>query len=75
MYIWTVALWRKVNVLQPDSFLQLVRKVRVLEKFSAVGTVFASITISGGRRDIAGAMGLGPLRAPCLGRLPALPVR
>lgn len=63
MNIRTVALWCKVNVLQPDSFLQLVRKVRVLEKFSAVGTVFVSMTVSGGQREIAGATGFGPLGA------------
>lgn len=70
MNIRAVALSCKVNVLQPDSFLQLVQKIRVLEKFSAAGTGFASRTVSGGQRDIAGALELGPLRALRLEMLP-----
>lgn len=47
-FSWTVALWCKVNVFQPDSLLQLIWKLRVLEQYSAFGTKFASMTVSGG---------------------------
>lgn len=45
----------------------------MFEKFSAVGTVSASDTLSGGRRGTTGAMGLGPLGALWVGRLPVSP--
>lgn len=47
-FIWTVAWWCNMNGFQPGSLLQLIWKLRALERFSAFGTKFTSMSVSGG---------------------------